>query len=172
MDMLCYKSSSDKLQQASRISCHKQSRTQYSALLIGFLEQAISFKFMELPSTMKALVLKSTSEPPSIQIVATPQAEHGSAVVRVLSAGVISYMGDIYNGRRPYPFPKPMVPGSAGIGRVAATGPDATKLKPGDLVFIDGLVRSRDEPTDAFLPGLHDGQSPGSRRLMQDVWRD
>lgn len=109
---------------------------------------------MELQSTMKASVLKSTSEPLSIEIVATPQAEYGSAVVRVLSAGVISYMGDIYSGKRSYPFPKPIVPGSAGIGCVAAIGPDATKLKPGDLIFIDALVRSCDEPNEAFLPGL------------------
>lgn len=121
---------------------------------------------------MKALVLHSTSEPPSLEVIPTPGAELGSAVVRVLSAGVISYMGDVYSGRRPYPFPRPMIPGSAAIGRVAATGPDATKLKPGDLVFIDGLVRSRDESTDAFLPGLHDGQSAGSKELMQNVWRN
>ena len=126
----------------------------------------------QLPKTMKSLVLRSRSEPPTIEVVPVPQVTVGSAVVRVLSACVVSYTRDVCDGTRPYPMVLPLVPGTSAIGRVAAVAADATKLKPGDLVFIDAVIRSRDEPTDAFLPGVHSGGSEGSRKLMRDTWRD
>ncbi|KAK3684500.1 hypothetical protein LTR37_020212 [Vermiconidia calcicola] len=126
----------------------------------------------ELPDKMKALVLRSTSEPPAIETVPTPQPTLGSAVVRVLAASTISYMHDIYNGKRNYPFPMPIIPGTSAVGRVVAIGPDATKLKPGDLVFVDCTIRSRDDPADVFLAAIHEGFTPGSAKLMKDVIRD
>lgn len=125
-----------------------------------------------LPKTMKALVLKSTSEPPTVETVPTPQPTVGTAVVRILAANVISYVRDIYNGKRNYPFPTPIIPGSSAIARVAAVGPDATKLKPGDLVLVDCTIRSRDDPTDVFLAAIHEGFTEGSKKLMRDVVRD
>lgn len=126
----------------------------------------------ELPKTMKALVLESTSHPPTVQTVETPGPSIGSAVVRVLAASTLSYMRDIYNGKRKYPFPMPLIPGFSAIGRVAAVGPDATKLKPGDLVLIDCLIRSRDNPSDAYLASIVHGHTEGSQKLMRDVYRD
>jgi alcohol dehydrogenase len=43
------------------------------------------------------------------------------------------------------------VPGPGGIGRVRATGPDATKLAVGDWVFCDPTIRARD---DAINPDM------------------
>ena len=126
----------------------------------------------ELPARMKALVLKSTSEPPTVQIVPTPQPEVGSAVIRILAANVISYMRDIYNGKRQYPFPTPLIPGTSAVARIAAVGPDATKLKPGDLVFFDNTIRSRDDPSHVFLSAIIQGATAGSAKLMRDVYRD
>ena len=126
----------------------------------------------QLPETMKALVLKSTSEPPTIETVPTPQPTLGSAVVRVLAASVISYIRDIYNGKRNYAFCMPLIPGTSAIGRVVAVGPDSTKLNPGDLVFCDSTIRSRDDPSDVFLTAITQGQTEGSAKLMRDVFRD
>ena len=128
----------------------------------------------DLPETMKALVLTSRSELPKVETIPTPQPTVGSAVVHVLVANTISYMRDIYSDspKRPYPFPTPIVPGTAGVARVVAVGPDATKLKAGDLVYIDPLVRSRDDPTEVFLPAIHQGFTEGSAKLMRDVYRD
>jgi NADPH:quinone reductase-like Zn-dependent oxidoreductase len=125
-----------------------------------------------LPETMRALVLKSTDQPPTVETVPTPQVTLGSAVLKVLSANTISYIRDIYNGKRKYPFPMPLVPGSSFIGRVVAPGPDATRVKEGDLVFVDCTIRSRDDPTDVFLAAIIDGFTPGSKKLMKDVFRD
>lgn len=83
-----------------------------------------------------------------------------------------SYSREIINGTRKYPFPTPLTPGYSAIGRIAEVGPDATKLKSGDLVFIDCTTRSRDEPGDIILAGVASGFSAGSQKLMNDVWRD
>lgn len=126
----------------------------------------------DLPEHMKALVLTSRDKAPTVETVPTPQPTLGSATVRVLAANTISYIRDIYNGKRNYPFPTPIVPGTSFIGRVVAVGPDATKLKPGDLVFVDCVIRSRDEPADVFLAAIIEGFTTGSAKLMRDVFRD
>lgn len=128
-----------------------------------------------LPATHRALVLSSVRDPLDITLVPnhpTPSPVPGSAVVRILATGVISYAGEVYSGIRSYPFPKPMVPGSSAIGRVAAVGPDAASLKPGQLVFLDSFVRGRDDDAARILLGLSDGVTDGSRKLMRDAWRD
>ena len=126
----------------------------------------------KLPEKMKALVLTSRDKPLNVESIPTPQPTVGSAVVRILVAKIISYTREVMEGTRPYPFPTPIVPGTSALGRVAAVGPDATKVKPGDLVYIDTTVRSRDDPTDVFLAALHEGYTAGSAKLMKDVWRD
>jgi len=125
----------------------------------------------QLPETMRALVLHSTDQPPTVDHLPVPQPFHGSAVVQVLTAGVISYIRDIYNGKRNYPFPTPLVAGTSAIGRVVAVGPDAVKLKPGDLVFVDCTIRARDSD-DIFLAAISQGFGEGSAKLMREVWRD
>lgn len=49
----------------------------------------------------------------------------------------------------------PIAPGPRGIGRVRASGPDATRLSVGDWVFCDPTARSRDDAThpDSILLG-------------------
>lgn len=125
-----------------------------------------------LAKTMKALVLETTSSPPTMETLPMPEPTIGSAIVRILATNVISYTRDIVNGKRSYPFPKPLVPGSSAIARVAAVPADAKKLKVDDLVFVDCTVRSRDDPTDVYLAGIHEGYTDGSRKLMRDVYRD
>lgn len=68
----------------------------------------------------------------------------GEVVVDVAAAPVASYAVNVFNGSRNYPLELPLIPGPGGIGRVRATGPDATKLRPGDWVFVDSTIRSRD----------------------------
>ncbi|KAK5158423.1 hypothetical protein LTS14_003442 [Recurvomyces mirabilis] len=125
-----------------------------------------------LPDSMQALILNSTSEPPIVQTVPVPQVTPGTAIVRVLVANIISYTRHIYNGDRKYPFPTPLIPGSSAIGRIVSLPSDATRLQLNDLVFIDCIVRSRDEPTDIFLAAIVEGGTPGSAKLMRDVYRD
>lgn len=96
----------------------------------------------------------------------------GSAIVRGEAANIISYSKDMYNGTRNYPFPMPLVIGTSGLGRVAAIGPDAVLLKPGQLVFIDCFVRGRDDPNAAFLLSIHESHTKRSKKLMRGQWKD
>jgi threonine dehydrogenase-like Zn-dependent dehydrogenase len=126
----------------------------------------------ELPKTHRTLVQRIYAEPLQLQSISVPQPTTGSAIVRVLAANVVSYMADIYNGKRRYSYPTPLVPGSSATGRVAAVGSDGIILRPGQLVFLDCVIRGRDDPSAIILSGIVDGSSEGSRKLMRDVWRD
>lgn len=125
-----------------------------------------------LPPHHRALVLESIEAGLAVQSIPAPQPTLGSAVVRVLAAGILSYQREVYSGARHYAFPTPLTAGLNAIARVAAVGPDATALAPGQLVYVDCVVRGRDEPANLFLTAINEGMTPGSRRLMRDVWRD
>ncbi|KAF5678168.1 alcohol dehydrogenase [Fusarium denticulatum] len=127
-----------------------------------------------LPKTHRALILHSTRDPYDISVVTqdTPQACPGSAVIRVMSAGVLTYADRVYSGHKPYPYPEPFVIGSSAIGRVAAVGPDATSLDPGQLVFFDSFIQGRDNPDALILHGLSGGFGSASNKLMEGEWRD
>jgi NADPH:quinone reductase-like Zn-dependent oxidoreductase len=116
---------------------------------------------MEIPAEQKALVLDSY--PPSVQTVPTPKPGPGSALVRVLNVNVLSYAKDVYSRKRRYPFPKPLIIGSSGVGRVVAAGPDATTIKPGHLVLFDSLIHGRDDhPLSYFMVYMR-----GQRMLVE-----
>jgi D-arabinose 1-dehydrogenase-like Zn-dependent alcohol dehydrogenase len=125
-----------------------------------------------LPKVHRALVQRVYAEPLQLEIIPTPQPTPGSAIVKVLAANVISYMARIYNGERKYSYPTPLVAGTSAIGRVAAVGPDSVLLKPGQLVFVDCVIRGRDDPSAIILSGITEGASEGSRKLMHGEWRD
>ncbi|KAI0174987.1 chaperonin 10-like protein [Pestalotiopsis sp. NC0098] len=120
----------------------------------------------------RALVVDSVGADLRIEQRAMPDAVPGSVVVRVLASPVLSYQRDIYDGTRAYPFSTPIVGGCSAVGRVISVGPDATLLKPGKLVWVDCVVRGRDDPDAIFLWGIHEGSSAGSRKLARDVWHD
>ena len=125
-----------------------------------------------LPTEHRALVLESVGSGLQIKRIPTPQAGHGSAVVRIHVAAILSYHREVYNGDREYPLPTPIVGGLSAIGRIAAVGPDATALESGQLVYVDCVIHGRDDPDALFLSAIHEGFSKGSKKLMQNVWRD
>lgn len=82
-----------------------------------------------LPQTHRALILNSTSSPPEVKTIPTPQPGPGSVVAHIEAVNILSYASDIYNGTRQYPFPTPLVIGFSAIARVVSPGPDATKTQ-------------------------------------------
>ncbi|TVY56002.1 Alcohol dehydrogenase 1 [Lachnellula cervina] len=125
-----------------------------------------------LPTQHRTLLLEDRKVGFHVTTRPTPQPGLGNAIVHVLAAGVLSYHREVYNGVRDYPFPTPLVGGSSAVGRVAAVGPDATALKPGQLVWIDCVIHGRDDPDALFLTAIHEGYTEGSKKLIRDVWRD
>ena len=62
--------------------------------------------------------------------------------------------------------------GYSAVGRIAAVGEDATTLTPGQLVWIDCVIRGRDDPDSSYLMGIHEGRDEGSKKLSHNVWHD
>jgi alcohol dehydrogenase len=86
-----------------------------------------------------------------VREVPDPEAGGGEVLVEVLAAGVGPYAAEVFSGQRNYPLVPPVVPGIGGVGRILRVGPDATRLRVGDLVWCDLTVRSRD---DALTPDI------------------
>ena len=97
---------------------------------------------------MKAAVLNAFGEPLAIQALPDPALGTGEVIIDVVAAGVAGYAANVFNGSRNYMLEPPVVPGPGGVGRVRATGPDSTKLRPGDWVFVDSTIRSRDNASN------------------------
>lgn len=121
---------------------------------------------------MKAAVLKTLGTPLSVETVPDPVLGTGEVIVDVAAAGVLAYARDVFSGKRNYLLELPIVPGSGGIGRVRAIGPDATRLAVGDWVFIDATVRGRDDAVapDIILQGLTAGSEAAYR--LQRYYHD
>ena len=102
---------------------------------------------------MKAAVLNAFGEPLAIQNLPDPVAGAGSVVVDMVAAGVAGYAAGIFNGSRNYALELPVAPGAGGVGRIRATGPDATSLALGDWVLCEPTIRARDNPVDSILQG-------------------
>ncbi|RAK87823.1 isopropanol dehydrogenase [Aspergillus costaricaensis CBS 115574] len=123
-------------------------------------------------STHKALVIHARDKPLVLETVPRPVASTGDAIVRILAADIVPYMGDVISNKRPYPLSLPMTPGNTAIGRIHEVGPDAVDLTPGQLVFCDITIRARDNPTVSILYGIHGGGYPAAQKLMDGVWRN
>ncbi len=117
---------------------------------------------------MKAAVLKAFGTPLELQTVPDPVLGTGEVIVDVVATRVLSYANEVFSGERKYLLDLPVVPGPGGIGRVRASGPDATHLRPGDWVYCDPTVRSRDDSVapDILLQGWSAGGA-GGLRLQQ-----
>ncbi len=104
---------------------------------------------------MKAAMLKAFSQPLTIEDIPEPVPGAGEVLVRVLATPVLAYTQEVFTKARENHLQLPLVPGGGAIGRVERTGPDATRLTPGQLVFCDITVRSRDDSLspDVMLQG-------------------
>ncbi|KIX04170.1 uncharacterized protein Z518_07724 [Rhinocladiella mackenziei CBS 650.93] len=127
---------------------------------------------MAVPETHRALILSSFDAPLEVKTTAPPALLPGSAIVQVLSSPILAYAAKLYSGALQYPLHLPMTIGGGAVARIVAVGSDATTLSPGQLVLIDPMIRSRDDPAKSILLGVHGGISEGAARLMKGDWRD
>ena len=117
---------------------------------------------------MKAAILEAFGSALSVRAIPDPVIGAGEVVVDVVAAPVLPYTDEVLSGARKYLIDLPMVVGCGAIGRVRAIGPDATRLAPGDWVFCDPTVRSRDDvrAPDVTLQGLS-ARGEGGLRLQR-----
>src|SRR6476659_9244609 len=100
---------------------------------------------------MRAAVLNAFASPLAIETVADPVLGTGEVIVDVAASRVLAYANEVLSGERKYLLELPVVFGPGAIGRIRAAGPDARRLRPGDWVYCDPTVRSRDK---ARLPDI------------------
>ncbi|KAJ1566541.1 hypothetical protein HK405_009405 [Cladochytrium tenue] len=119
---------------------------------------------------MKALVTEGVGKPLALKSLPTPAAVPGSCVVKVLAVAADSGIVRLLSGRSSFTYPGPFTPGGRAIGRVAAVGSDAARLRPGQLVMLESFLRARDDPTVEALWAAFDGATEESRRFVRDNW--
>lgn len=100
---------------------------------------------------MKAAILKTLGSALAVESLPDPILGTGEVIVDVVAAPVLPYASEVFSGARRYLLELPVAPGCGAVGRVRAVGPDATRLVPGDWVFCDPTVRSRD---NALTPDI------------------
>ncbi|KAK6375852.1 hypothetical protein LTS17_007674 [Exophiala oligosperma] len=116
--------------------------------------------------THTAVVLEAVGQPVVLKTVPVPKANLGSAVIKVLATALSPNTKTVYGGHMGVgALRTPLTPGFASIGRVHSVGPDATSLKPGQLVMYDFWTSSRDDPDDSILAGYMGGVPQ-----LEDTW--
>ncbi|KAF2740093.1 GroES-like protein [Polyplosphaeria fusca] len=125
-------------------------------------------------ATHKALVLEAFGSPLTLKDVSTPEITPGSALVAPLYSILPSHTNLLLTGAFTHIYPTfpPYTPGYSCVARVLATPPDATKLAVGDLVWVDPMVRGRDDPGAQILRSFYGGGDAASQVLGRGLWRD
>jgi len=130
---------------------------------------------MDIPDSYNALQFTSNTSPPSITSLPTPPLTASTVLVRPLRANLFAYTRDIFTRGNPrnYHYPLPLVPGSASIGRIIAASSDAPTLqKPGQLVWVDPVIRAGDGSSTRILHALNSGPSAAGKALAEGEWRN
>ncbi|WQF77577.1 Putative GroES-like superfamily, alcohol dehydrogenase-like, NAD(P)-binding domain superfamily [Colletotrichum destructivum] len=128
---------------------------------------------MGSPRGNRALWLSSYSEPLRIVDLPVPEAPTGTAVVKILATGIVPYTHLCHTGKLPQMnIHPPFVPNPNAIGRVHAVGPDAVRVKPGDLVYVDATTRGRDDPINVMVMIGHLGGAGDAGQKLMKEWRD
>src|ERR1700761_5668756 len=93
---------------------------------------------MELPKTMKAMVLESQNQPLKLKIVPVPQPREGQVLIKVIACGICRTDLHVIDGDLTQPK-LPLIPGHEIIGRIAAIGDQVTGINIDDLVGVPWL---------------------------------
>jgi threonine dehydrogenase-like Zn-dependent dehydrogenase len=122
----------------------------------------------------RAIILTNKTDPVSwtIEDRDIPEAVPGTIVIQVLYSILVQYSKEHVTGKSYLNWPTPAVPGGNGIGRVYSIGADTTVFQPGDLVLVEPTITARDDRASQLLLGFWEGLTPGSSKLMKEIWRD
>ncbi|CAI0641495.1 unnamed protein product [Colletotrichum noveboracense] len=126
----------------------------------------------ENTTTNRAVVLPRAGQDAIFEIREKPAANAGDAIIKVIAVSVRANSPNVYrNPSSGHPLPFPFIPGFASIGRIIDIGPDATRLKHGQLVFFDSYIQGRDRG-GIWISGMMEGFDEGSRKLSRGEWRN
>jgi alcohol dehydrogenase, propanol-preferring len=94
---------------------------------------------MNVPNTMRAMVLDEARQSLSLKILPLPSPSDNQVLVKIIACGVCRTDLHIVDGELPHPK-LPLIPGHEIVGTVVKTGKQATRLKEGDIVGIPWLA--------------------------------
>ncbi|GKT67143.1 isopropanol dehydrogenase [Colletotrichum tofieldiae] len=121
----------------------------------------------------RALWLSSYSEPLKVIKLPIPEAPTGTVVVKILASGITPFTYLVHTGKLPQlNIRPPFVPNPNAIGRVHAVSTDATRVKLGDLVYVDATTRGRDDPVNVMVMIGHLGGAGDAGQKLMKEWRD
>lgn len=128
----------------------------------------------DIPTTYRALVITSASSPAQVQSLPTPALTPSTVLVRPLISNIVSYISSIFsqNNTRGYAYPVPVVPGASAIGRILASASDLPGFRPGQLVFLDPVLRAHDGSGAKILHALNGAQTETGKAMMEGEWRN
>lgn len=93
---------------------------------------------MQLPETMRAMVLEQAKQPLLLKIVPVPSPTENQVLVRIIACGVCRTDLHIVDGELNKPK-LPLIIGHEIVGTVVKTGRDVTRLNEGDVIGIPWL---------------------------------
>ncbi|KIX09296.1 uncharacterized protein Z518_00375 [Rhinocladiella mackenziei CBS 650.93] len=121
-----------------------------------------------MTGTYTAAVLETIGQPLVLRSLPIPKARTGSAIIKVLATALSPNIKAVLAGVFGLVTPRtPVVPGFSTIGRIHSVGPDATCLKPGQLIWHDFFTQSRDNPDDSILAGFM-----GGNQQLEETWNN
>ncbi|MCJ1325995.1 hypothetical protein MMC10_002658 [Thelotrema lepadinum] len=147
----------------------------------------VPYRDQSLPGPTKyhtALTFFSPSAPPklkSLAILPFHVACAGTVLVKPLYAPITPHAKEIFTNNSPlahdYEFPYPIVLGESCIARVVSVPADTPGLKPGQLVYIEQVLRTRSDPHTLIPHGasrLSNGiyRPANERALLPGRWRN
>ena len=118
--------------------------------------------------THTAAVLETIGKPLILKTLPIPEARTGSAVIRVLAVALSpNTKANLTGTFGLLPLNTPFIPGFSAIGRIHSVGQDATRLKPGQLIWHDFCTWSRDDPDVSILAGFM-----GGNQRLEETWNN
>src|SRR5438046_9395935 len=93
---------------------------------------------MDIPKTMRAMVLEAPGQPLQPKEVAVPQPDPGQVLLRIHACGVCRTDLHIVDGELPNPA-LPLIPGHEIVGRVVQVGDGVERFRLGDRVGVAWL---------------------------------
>jgi len=125
----------EKKREATTVQVNQQ---QLAAIFVAVIKNFAKQK-MELPRTMKAMVLEAPRDPLRQQTLPVPVPSGEQVLVKIIACGVCRTDLHIVDGELSHPK-LPLIPGHEIIGTVLQKGSKVTRLKEGDVIGIPWLA--------------------------------
>lgn len=127
---------------------------------------------------MQAWILEQPGQPLVLRDVPQPDVRPGVALVRMEAVPLLSYTRAYLDGKLPYAYPPvPFTPGTNGVGRIVAVGPDVQHFRAGQRVLVHPYWAAGENvsaPAQILigLTGVSDDSAGMQQIFPHGTWRE